>query len=150
MARHAHDLMSPLKLMSWNIQEGGDDRLDAIAVVMRANKPDRVALLEADSLSDAEALASELGMTLTYGAANCLSAVAWLTAQTPVDAENHRLPQLAKTLLETNWSGTAHRCDCLQPTSDHAGTSSNPWTRSSPFSRCWTSGEATAMPSTET
>jgi len=78
MARHAHHLISPLKIMSWNIQEGGDDRLDAIAVVMRANKPDCLALLEADSLSNAEALASELGMTLSYGAANCPSAVAWV------------------------------------------------------------------------
>lgn len=92
--------MSPLKLMSWNIQEGGEDRLDAIAAVIRANKPDCAALLEADSLPNAEALAAELRMTLTYGAANCPSAVAWLTAQPPVNSENHRLPQLAKTLLE--------------------------------------------------
>jgi len=136
--------------MSWNIQEGGDDRLDAIAVVMRANKPDCLALLEADSLSNAEALASELGMTLSYGAANCPSAVAWLTAQTPVNAENHRLPQLAKTLLEIEleWNGAP-----LRLFATHLGSrwkSSNRWTRSSPFSRCWTSGEATAMSSPET
>jgi exodeoxyribonuclease III len=111
MARDAQRLMSPLKLMSWNIQEGGDGRLDAIAALIRAHKPDCVALLEVDSLRNAEALASELRMALTYGDANCPSAVAWLTAEPPVKAENHRLPQLAKTLLEIEleWDGTPLR-----------------------------------------
>jgi endonuclease/exonuclease/phosphatase family metal-dependent hydrolase len=93
--------MTPLKLMSWNIQEGGGEgRLDAIAALIGAQKPDCVALLEVDSLRNADALASELRMALTYGEANCPSAVAWLTVQPPIKAENHRLPQLAKTLLE--------------------------------------------------
>jgi endonuclease/exonuclease/phosphatase family metal-dependent hydrolase len=42
--------MTSLKLMSWNIQEGGDARLDAIAALIGAQKPDCVALLEVDSL----------------------------------------------------------------------------------------------------
>ena len=71
--------MTPLKLMSWNIQEGGDGRLDPIAALIRAHKPDCVAVLEVDSLGNAEALASELRMAVTYGGANCPSAVAWLT-----------------------------------------------------------------------
>jgi len=91
--------------MSWNIQEGGDGRLDAIAALIRAHKPDCAALLEVDSQRNAEALASELRMALTYGEANCPSAVAWLTTRPPVRAENHRLPQLAKTLpeIELQW-----------------------------------------------
>ena len=103
--------MTSLKLMSWNIQEGGDARLDAIAALIGAQKPDCVALLEVDGLGNAEALASELRMALTYGEANCPSAVAWLTTQPPVKAENHRLPQLAKTLLEIEleWSGAPLR-----------------------------------------
>jgi endonuclease/exonuclease/phosphatase family metal-dependent hydrolase len=92
--------MTPLKLMSWNIQEGGGGRLASIAALVRTHNPDCVALLEVDSLRNAEALASELRMTLTFGESNCPSGVAWLTAQPPVRAENHRLPQLAKTLLE--------------------------------------------------
>jgi hypothetical protein len=114
--------MSALELMSWNIREGGDARLDAIVAFMRANKPDCVALLEADSLPNAEALASELGMTLTNGAANCPSAVAWLTAQTPVEAENHRLPQLAKTLMRSSGKSLF-------------GYGHTPWT---PCGRSWT------------
>jgi len=70
-----------------------------------------VALLEVDSLRNAEALASELRMALTYGEANCPSAVACLTTQPPVKAENHGLPQLAKTLLEIElaWDGALLR-----------------------------------------
>ena len=103
--------MTALKLISWNIQEGGSGRLDAIAALIRSHKRDCVALLEVDSLRNAEALASELRMALTYGEANCPSAVAWLTAQQPVKAENHRLPQLAKTLLEIelDWNGAPLR-----------------------------------------
>ena len=116
MAPAAQRLMSPFKLMSWNIQEGGDGRLDAIAALIRTHKPDCVALLEVDSLRNAEALASELRMALTFGEANCPSAVAWLTAQPPVRAENHRLPQLAKTLLELelNWDGALLRLFATQ------------------------------------
>src|SRR6266699_6860474 len=111
LARHAQRGMTSLKLMSWNIQEGGDARLDAIAALIGAQKPDCVALLEVDRLGNAEALASELRMALTYGEANCPSAVAWLTTQPPVKAENHRLPQLAKTLLEIEleWNGAPLR-----------------------------------------
>lgn len=67
--------MSRLKLISWNIQDGGETRLDVIAAVLRACKPDCAALLEGDSLRNAEALASELRMTLKYGVANSPSAV---------------------------------------------------------------------------
>jgi exodeoxyribonuclease III len=92
--------MTSLKVMSFNIQEGGDGRLQAIAELIRAQDADCVALLEADSLANVEALARDVHMTLTYGEANCPSAVAWLTRLPPVSSKNHRLPALAKTLLE--------------------------------------------------
>jgi endonuclease/exonuclease/phosphatase family metal-dependent hydrolase len=103
--------MTPITVMTWNIQEGGDGHLHTVAALIRAQKPDCVALLEVDSLRNAEALASELRMALTHGQANCLSAVAWLTTRPPVNAANHRLPQLAKTLLEieVEWDGAPLR-----------------------------------------
>src|SRR5258708_16451553 len=39
-------------------------------------------------------------MTLTYGEANCPSAVAWLSRPRLLKSNNHRIPALAKTLLE--------------------------------------------------
>src|SRR5690348_9430877 len=71
--------MSALKVVSFNIQEGGDHRLESIASLIRAQDPDCVALLEADCVENAEALARDLHMTVTYGEANCPSAVAWLS-----------------------------------------------------------------------
>ena len=73
--------MTALKVMSFNIQEGGDGRLQAIAELIRAQDADCVALLEADSLANVEALARDLHMALTYGEANCPSAVAWRSRQ---------------------------------------------------------------------
>jgi endonuclease/exonuclease/phosphatase family metal-dependent hydrolase len=92
--------MAALKVMSFNIQEGGDGRLQAIAELIRAQDADCVALLEADSLANVEALARDLHMALTYGEANCPSAVAWLSRPPPANSNNHRLPALSKTLLE--------------------------------------------------
>jgi len=40
--------MSALKVVSFNIQEGRDHRLESIASVIHAQDPDCVALLEAD------------------------------------------------------------------------------------------------------
>jgi exodeoxyribonuclease III len=92
--------MTALKVMSFNIQEGGDGRLHVIAELIRAQNADCVALLEADSLTNVEALARDRHMSLTYGEANCPSAVAWLSRLPPVRSKNHRLPALSKTLLE--------------------------------------------------
>ena len=53
-----------LRLLSYNILAGGEDRLSLIAGVIQQH-PDVVALLEARSRSNAEALAHQLGMHLT-------------------------------------------------------------------------------------
>jgi exodeoxyribonuclease III len=99
--------MAPLKVVSFNIQEGGGDRLQLIAGLVAAERADFVALLEADRRDNAQAVARQLQMTLTYGEANCPSAVAWLSRRAPLHTRNHRVPVLAKTLLEIEvlWEG---------------------------------------------
>jgi exodeoxyribonuclease III len=92
----------PLRLLSYNILAGGEDRLSLIAAVIQQQHPDVVALLEARSRSNAEALAQQLGMHLTFGEANNrnLDHVIWLSRLPVIRAENHRLPVFAKTVLE--------------------------------------------------
>ncbi len=96
-----------LKVMGYNILLGGENRQEGIARVIDAEQPDLVALLEANSREGSEALASKLGMRLVFGEANTVFHIAWLS-RLPVRREvNHRLPDLAKTLLEIEvvWDG---------------------------------------------
>lgn len=99
-----------LRILSYNILAGGEDRLPLIANVIQKQKPDVVALLEARSRSNAEALAKHLGMSLTLGEATNINKdhVAWLSRLPIMRTENHRLPALAKTLVEIEmlWDGT--------------------------------------------
>jgi exodeoxyribonuclease III len=100
-----------LRLLSYNIQHGGQyqgqDRLAAIAEVIQDERPDVVALQEANSRANAEWLAGHLDMCLTYGEANSPFAVAWLSRLPVTSSQNHRLPSLVKTLLEieVEWEG---------------------------------------------
>ncbi len=114
------------KVLSYNIQEGGEGRLSLIADAIRGLDSHAVALLEANSYSNAAALAHELGMRLAYGEANSAFAVAWLSRLPIQRMENHRLAVLAKTLLEVEvtWKGAplrlfathlASRHDAYQP-----------------------------------
>ncbi len=89
-----------LRVVSYNILEGGGDRLPLIADSIRSLRPDVVALLEANSRPNADSLARDLGMDLVYGEANSEYAVAWLSRLPIVRHENHKMPILAKTLLE--------------------------------------------------
>jgi len=89
-----------LRVLSYNILNGGQERLPRIANVIRGSQPDAVALLEANSRPNAEWLARELDMHLTFGKANSEFSIAWLSRVPPMHAENRRLPVLAKTLLE--------------------------------------------------
>jgi endonuclease/exonuclease/phosphatase family metal-dependent hydrolase len=91
--------------MTWNIWNGGGDRLDAIERVLRDQDADVVALQEANDRSSVEALAGRLGMELVYGEANSPFAVAWLSGLPVERAQNHRLPVLEKTLLEIEVAG---------------------------------------------
>lgn len=89
-----------LKLLSYNIQNGGGRRLSAIAEVIRAEQPDIVALQEATSRWNAFRLARKLDMQLTFARANGPFHIAFLSRLPVQSAANHRLPQLAKTLAE--------------------------------------------------
>ncbi|MGB8344678.1 MAG: endonuclease/exonuclease/phosphatase family protein [Ktedonobacteraceae bacterium] len=89
-----------MKIMSYNILLGGEDRIPHITNVIREQQPDVVALLEANSRENVETLARKLDMQFVFGEANSEFHVAWLSRLPVVRSENHRLPALAKTLLE--------------------------------------------------
>jgi endonuclease/exonuclease/phosphatase family metal-dependent hydrolase len=73
--------------------------------VLREQDADLVALQEATDRAAVEALGACLGMEVVYGEANSEFAVAWLSRLTVARAQNHRLPQLEKTLLEIEVEG---------------------------------------------
>jgi endonuclease/exonuclease/phosphatase family metal-dependent hydrolase len=96
-----------LRVLSYNIQDGGRLRLPLIANVIRRQQPDVVALLEATNRWAVAGLARGLGMRLIFGPANNPFHVAWLSKLPVERSANHRLPGLAKTLLEieVGWNG---------------------------------------------
>ena len=94
-----------MRVLSWNIWNGALGRLDAIERVLREQNADLVALQEATDRAAVAALGARLGMEVVYGEANSEFAVAWLSRLTVARAQNHRLPQLEKTLLEIEVEG---------------------------------------------
>jgi exodeoxyribonuclease-3 len=113
-----------VKVFSYNILEGGGDRLAAIGEVIRREQPDAVALLEANSRAHAATLAHELGMTLVFGEANSAFHIAWLSRLPIRRSANHRQPILAKTLLEieVSWAGVPLRLFATHLASRHDGS----------------------------
>ena len=95
-----------MRILTYNIWDGGGERLDAIAAVIRASAADCVALQEANA-AGATTLASSLGMELTYGEADSMfgTDLAWLTRSPVRSAHNHRLPALSKALLRIEVGG---------------------------------------------
>ncbi len=91
-----------LRILSYNILAGGEDRLPLIARIIQQQQPDVVALMEARSRPNAEALAQQLEMSLTFGEANNNNQnhVVWMSHFPVIRTENHQLPVLSKTLLE--------------------------------------------------
>ncbi|CAN5738890.1 endonuclease/exonuclease/phosphatase family protein [soil metagenome] len=71
-----------------------------IAAIIGRHQPDVVALLEANRRWNAMRLARMVGMKLVFGRANSNFHVAWLSRLPVERSENHRLPGLAKTMLE--------------------------------------------------
>jgi len=112
-----------VKVLGYNICLGGEDRLSAVADVIRTRQPDAVALLEATSRAKATTLADDLGMHLTFGEANNGVHVAWLSRLPVRRWENHRLA-LAKTLLEIEvvWEGASVRLFATHLASRHDAT----------------------------
>lgn len=110
-----------LRVLSYNLQEGGGDRLESITDVIRQQRPHAVALLEANSQAGALALAHDLGMELVFGEANSEYHVAWLSRLPVRRRENHRLAVLAKTLLEIEvvWAGDPLRLFATHLASRH-------------------------------
>ncbi len=94
-----------MRLVTWNIWNGGEGRLDGIERVLREQDADVIALQEANDRDAAEQVAASLGMQLAYGEANSEYAVAWLSRLPIAKSENHRLPALEKTLLEMEVDG---------------------------------------------
>ena len=96
-----------MRVLTYNIKDGGGDRLPALATVIRQARPDVVGLSEVTSQTNGVALARALGMTFVFGEANNANHVAWLS-RWPVERQvNHRRPGLAKTALEivVAWEG---------------------------------------------
>ncbi len=95
-----------MRALSYNILDGGGDRLDQIAAVIRNEAPHVAALQEATHDS-AAALARGLGMELVFGRGNSIFDlhVAWLSRLPVRRSHNHCLPALAKTLLEIELDG---------------------------------------------
>lgn len=96
-----------LRVMTYNILDGGGERLPLIRDVIRGQGPDLLAIQEANDRELIESLARELDMRLVFGEANNVYHMAWLTNLPVRRAENHRLPALRKTLLEleVEWEG---------------------------------------------
>jgi len=96
-----------LRVMTYNILEGGGERMPYIRDVIRGQSPDAVAIQEANDRDLIESLARELEMRLVYGEANSIFHMAWLTTLPIRRSANHRLPELRKTLLEVEveWEG---------------------------------------------
>jgi exodeoxyribonuclease III len=88
-----------LTVLSYNIWAGGEGRLDELARVIRSERPDVAALIEVTPES-ANALGEALGAAVVVGEGNADYHVAWLSRLPIRRWENHRLPQLAKSLLE--------------------------------------------------
>src|ERR1700743_39824 len=90
-----------MRLVSYNILDGGEGRADPLAEVIEAQNPDIVALIEADVPSVNERIAKRLGMDFVHAVGNSDS-VALLSKWTIVDSINHGVMQkgLSKSCLE--------------------------------------------------
>ncbi len=87
-----------LRVMTYNIWDGGDDRLERIRGVIEGVRPDVLALEEAGEQQRMEQFADALGMTLAYGAANGKWRLAWLS-RLPIAAKaSYTFPALTKSL----------------------------------------------------
>jgi endonuclease/exonuclease/phosphatase family metal-dependent hydrolase len=90
-----------MRIVSYNILEGGEGRADPLAEVIEAQQPDLVALVEATDLNVIERIARRLGMDFVHAPGNT-KASALLSRWTIRESINHALlhPELSKSLLE--------------------------------------------------
>jgi len=90
-----------MRIVSYNILDGGRDRADALADVIEGQRPDVVGLVEAEDLAVVEHIANRLGMDFIHAPGNS-HASALLTRWTIRESINHAAlrPELEKSLLE--------------------------------------------------
>jgi endonuclease/exonuclease/phosphatase family metal-dependent hydrolase len=109
---------SIMRLISYNILDGGEGRADPLAEVIEAQRPDVVALVEATDLSVIERMARRFNFDYVQALGRDQGS-GLLTRWTIRDSTNHALlrPELTKSLLEatlidptgTQWSvGVVH------------------------------------------
>lgn len=91
-----------MRIVSYNILDGGRDRAAALADVIEAQRPDVVGLVEADDLAVVEQIANRLGMDFVHAPGNS-HASALLTRWTIRESINYAAlhPELEKSLLES-------------------------------------------------
>lgn len=96
-----------LRALTYNILVGGEERLPYIRDIIRSENPDIVAIQEANSRENIEALARDLELRLILGEANSAYPVALLTRLPVTRAVNHRPPEFEKSALEVEalWDG---------------------------------------------
>src|SRR5580698_1910410 len=90
-----------MRVVSYNILDGGEGRADPLAEVLIAQRPDIVALVEADNQAVVDRLASRLGMeAMRVGGRRHGGAV--LSRWPIVESVNHSLlqPRLSDCVLE--------------------------------------------------
>ncbi|HZR39175.1 MAG TPA: endonuclease/exonuclease/phosphatase family protein [Ktedonobacteraceae bacterium] len=107
-----------MRIITYNISYGGQERMPLIAQILRDQNPDLVALQEANDRSNAEQLATALNMQLIYGESDNSFRVAWLSRLPISRFRNYQLPFLLqgprteftmeKTLLslQVQWNGS--------------------------------------------
>jgi exodeoxyribonuclease-3 len=90
-----------VRLLSYNILDGGAERFEALATVIGAQQPDVVGLVEAEDAGIVERLAGRFGMDFIHAPGNS-HASALLSRLPIIRTVNHALlhPTLEKSLLE--------------------------------------------------
>src|SRR4051794_12127129 len=90
-----------MRLVSYNILDGGEGRADPLAEVILAQRPDIVALVEADHLAVLERIAARLSMDFIHAPGN--KSAAALLSRWPIRGSINHAPlhgELEKSLLE--------------------------------------------------
>jgi exonuclease III len=90
-----------MRLVSYNILNGGEGRADPLAEILLAQNPDIVALIEADNDAVVQRIADRLGMEFVQAAGN-RHGLALLSRWPIIESINHTLlrPEFSDGLLE--------------------------------------------------
>src|SRR4051812_36540958 len=90
-----------MRIVSYNILDGGEGRADPLAEVIEAQRPDVVALVEAEDLNVVERIAKRVKMDFVHAPGNAHASVL-MSRWTIRESINHAplRPDLEKSLLE--------------------------------------------------